>query len=232
MGKWYEWKLKIVSIGILAQGAYGWVESYDGGEDDEKVIKIMLPMIAIAVLACVLGYYIKNKFFKNDEKDEEDKEINEKSIAGMGFPAPKANKPWLNMASQGPQSKAQLGPPGYEYTLPGYQQATDKRTNSRNSGKSSGYASHVTGMHHVSEKRAYREKDRESKREKSKSLEKKSHKGDSNRKSKKSRDEPAKAPPKSAMRNPGNGRRQHRNTIAPNNPQAFNPASRPPRPRH
>ena len=23
------------------------------------------------------------------------------------------------MASQGPQSKAQLGPPGYEYTLPG-----------------------------------------------------------------------------------------------------------------
>ena len=25
------------------------------------------------------------------------------------------------MASQGPQSKAQLGPPGYEYTLPGYQ---------------------------------------------------------------------------------------------------------------
>ena len=31
----------------------------------------MLPMIAIAVLACVLGYYIKNKFFKNDEKDEE-----------------------------------------------------------------------------------------------------------------------------------------------------------------
>ena len=42
-------------------------------------------------------------------------------------------------------------------TLLGYQQATDKRTNSRNSGKSSGYASHVTGMHHVSEKRAYRE---------------------------------------------------------------------------
>ena len=31
----------------------------------------------------------------------------------------KSVKPWLNMASQGPQSKAQLGPPGYEYTLPG-----------------------------------------------------------------------------------------------------------------
>ena len=38
MGKWYEWKLKIVSIGILAQGAYGWVESYDGGEDGKILI--------------------------------------------------------------------------------------------------------------------------------------------------------------------------------------------------
>ena len=34
---------------------------------DEKVIKVMLPMVAIAVLACVVGYYIKNKFFKDDE---------------------------------------------------------------------------------------------------------------------------------------------------------------------
>ena len=33
MGKWYEWKLRIVSLGVLAHGAYGWVESYDGGED-------------------------------------------------------------------------------------------------------------------------------------------------------------------------------------------------------
>ena len=56
----------------------------------------MLPMVAIAVLACVMGYYIKNKFFKDDE-DKEEKEKNEqKKTADMRFPAPKANKPWLN----------------------------------------------------------------------------------------------------------------------------------------
>ena len=122
----------------------------------------MLPLIAIAVLACVMGYYIKNKFFKNDEKDDE-KDTQEKNIAGMNFPAPKANKPWLNMASQG--QKGPMGPPGgYEYTLPGYQQATsgnstDKRTASQQSGgskASSGYASHVTGVHQVTEKRGHR----------------------------------------------------------------------------
>ena len=54
-----------------------------------------------------------------------------------------------------------VGPTGgYEFTLPGYQQATrgatEKRTHSEQSGKSgsSGYQSHVTGVHHVSEKRS------------------------------------------------------------------------------
>lgn len=56
----------------------------------------MLPMVAIAVLACVMGYYIKNKFFKDDE-DKEEKEKNEqKKTADMRMPGPKANKPWLN----------------------------------------------------------------------------------------------------------------------------------------
>ena len=56
----------------------------------------MLPLVAIAVLACVFGYYIKNKCFKDDE-DKEEKEKNEqKQTADMRFPAPKANKPWLN----------------------------------------------------------------------------------------------------------------------------------------
>jgi len=130
----------------------------------------MLPMIAIAVLACVVGYYIKNKFFKNDDKDENEKDNQEKSIAGMNFPAPKANKPWLNMAAQGAQQKGPI-PGGYEYTLPGYQQATsgatDKRTSSQQSGKSntsSGYASHVTGVHQVSEKRGYQQRGHVSKK--------------------------------------------------------------------
>ena len=65
---------------------------------DEKVIKIMLPMIAIAVLACVVGYYIKNKFCKVDEDEENKKEKDlQRDLEKMRFPAPKANKPWLNM---------------------------------------------------------------------------------------------------------------------------------------
>ena len=57
----------------------------------------MLPMVAIAVMACVLGYYIKNKFFKEDEdKKDEDKKDEEKKTRDMKFPAQgKANKPWL-----------------------------------------------------------------------------------------------------------------------------------------
>ncbi len=59
----------------------------------------MLPMIAIAVLACVVGYYIKNKFCKVDEDEENKKEKDlQRDLEKMRFPtAPKANKPWLNM---------------------------------------------------------------------------------------------------------------------------------------
>ena len=63
---------------------------------DEKVIKVMLPMVAIAVLACVVGYYVKNKFFKDDEDKEEKEKSEQKKIEGQKFPnQPKANKPWL-----------------------------------------------------------------------------------------------------------------------------------------
>ena len=85
-------------------------------------------IIAIAVLACVIGYYIKNKFFKDDESDKKKEQANEKNIQDMNFPTAKANKPWLNMAPQG-QNAPPVGPPGgYEYTLPGYQQATKEGT--------------------------------------------------------------------------------------------------------
>ena len=58
----------------------------------------MLPMIAIAVLACVVGYYIKNKFCKVDEDEENKKEKDlQRDLEKMRFPPPKANKPWLNM---------------------------------------------------------------------------------------------------------------------------------------
>ena len=69
----------------------------------------------------------------------------------------------LNITIKGTVSRGAqppVGPTGgYEFTLPGYQQATrgatEKRTHSEQSGKSgsSGYQSHVTGVHHVSEKR-------------------------------------------------------------------------------
>ncbi|CAG5095498.1 Oidioi.mRNA.OKI2018_I69.XSR.g14213.t2.cds [Oikopleura dioica] len=150
-------RLQLISCGLLSKGVYAWVESYDGGEDDEKVIKIMLPMIAIAVLACVVGYYIKNKFCKVDEDEENKKEKDlQRDLEKMRFPPPKANKPWLNMP---PTNNAPRVPPGgYEYTLPGYPSYGDKRTNSRESGKnsngSSGYQSHMTVNNYHEKKRS------------------------------------------------------------------------------
>jgi len=157
---------RIIELAILAlqtKQVSAWVDHYDAGEDDEKVIKVMLPMVAIAVLACVVGYYVKNKFFKDDEDKEEKEKSEQKKIEGQKFPnQPKANKPWLT--AQGTVTRGAqppVGPTGgYEFTLPGYQQATrgatEKRTHSEQSGKSgsSGYQSHVTGVHHVSEKRS------------------------------------------------------------------------------
>jgi len=160
-------RVHLISCGLLSRGVYAWVESYDGGEDDEKVIKIMLPMIAIAVLACVVGYYIKNKFCKVDEDEENKKEKDlQRDLEKMRFPAPKANKPWLNMP---PTNNVSRGPPGgYEYTLPGYPTYNDKRTNSRESGKnsngSSGYQSHMTVNNHHEKKRSRSEKERRQKR--------------------------------------------------------------------
>ena len=69
----------------------------------------MLPMIAIAVLACVVGYYIKNKFCKVDEDEENKKEKDlQRDLEKMRFPAPKANKPWLNMPPTNSQFKISM----------------------------------------------------------------------------------------------------------------------------
>lgn len=131
-------------------------------------------MLAIAVLACVMGYYIKNKFFKDDEEKNEKQKNEEKKTRDMKFPTQhKANKPWLTNGVQpagpGRVNNQPIGPTGgYEYTLPGYHQAvtskpatttkaaTEKRTQSQQSAKSgsSGYQSHTTGVQHVSEKRS------------------------------------------------------------------------------
>jgi hypothetical protein len=166
--------IELMVVSLQAKGVLAWVDSYDGGEDDEKVIKVMLPMLAIAVLACVMGYYIKNKFFKDDEEKNEKQKNEEKKTRDMKFPTQhKANKPWLTNGVQpagpGRVNNQPIGPTGgYEYTLPGYHQAvtskpatttkaaTEKRTQSQQSAKSgsSGYQSHTTGVQHVSEKRS------------------------------------------------------------------------------
>ena len=141
----------------------------------------MLPMVAIAVLACVMGYYIKNKFFKDDEEKDEKQKNEEKKTRDMKFPTQtKAHKPWLTNGVQpaGQPRPSPIGPTGgYEFhgTLPGYHQAvnskpkpshgghsqpagrghvSEKRTTSQQSGKSgsSGYQSHSTGVQHISEK--------------------------------------------------------------------------------
>merc|ERR1712113_391486 len=163
---------KIIELAIIAlqtKQVAAWVDHYDAGEDDEKVIKVMLPMVAIAVLACVLGYYIKNKFFKDDE-DKEEKEKNEqKKTADMRFPAPKANKPWLNNGQ--PVNKLPIGPTGgYEFTLPGYQQSLPNYKQAT-AGSTEKKASPSSRVQHVSEKRSSNYT-RTKSHEKSRSLEK------------------------------------------------------------
>jgi len=162
--------IRIAIINACSKHVLAWVDHYDAGEDDEKVIKVMLPMVAIAVLACVMGYYIKNKFFKDDE-DKEEKEKNEqKKTADMRFPAPKANKPWLNNGQ--PVNKAPIGPTGgYEFTLPGYQQPSLPNYKQATAEKKAPSSSRVQ---HVSEKRSSNYT-RTKSHEKSRSLEKRSH---------------------------------------------------------
>lgn len=167
--------LGICIIGSNTKKVLAWVDHYDAGEDDEKVIKVMLPMVAIAVLACVLGYYIKNKFFKDDEDKEEQEKNEQKKTSDMRFPAPKANKPWLaNLPQQG-QTHKPIGPTGgYEFTLPGYQQTVSdyKHTKGSGGGRTVSHEkksnSHQVKVHNVSEKRPSRSKDQQ----KTKSIEK------------------------------------------------------------
>jgi len=144
--------IRIAILNACSKHVRAWVDHYDAGEDDEKVIKVMLPMVAIAVLACVMGYYIKNKFFKDDE-DKEEKEKNEqKKTADMRFPAPKANKPWLNNGQ--PVNKLPIGPTGgYEFTLPGYQQSLPNYKQAT-AGSTEKKASPSSRVQHVSEKRS------------------------------------------------------------------------------
>ena len=54
-----------------------WVDHYDEGEDDERVVKVLLPLIGCAILACVISCYVKKHCNKDDEdkkkkQDEED----------------------------------------------------------------------------------------------------------------------------------------------------------------
>jgi len=162
--------IRIAILNACSKHVRAWVDHYDAGEDDEKVIKVMLPMVAIAVLACVMGYYIKNKFFKDDE-DKEEKEKNEqKKTADMRFPAPKANKPWLNNGQ--PVNKMPIGPTGgYEFTLPGYQQSLPNYKQATTGSTEKKAAPSSSRVQHVSEKKSSNYT-RTKSHEKSRSLEK------------------------------------------------------------
>lgn len=54
--------------GYSIQKCAAWVKSYDGGQDDERVVKILLPLIGCAILTCIVGCYLKKHCAEQKEK--------------------------------------------------------------------------------------------------------------------------------------------------------------------
>lgn len=59
---------------LKRHGVHAWVDHYDEGEDDERVVKILLPLIGCAILACVISCYVKKHCNKDDEDDKKKKQ--------------------------------------------------------------------------------------------------------------------------------------------------------------
>lgn len=46
-----------------------WVDHYDEGEDDAKVVKVFLPLICCAILTCIGGCYFKKHCVEEIKED-------------------------------------------------------------------------------------------------------------------------------------------------------------------
>ena len=62
---------------IKRNSVSAWVDHYDEGEDDERVVKVLLPLIGCAILACVISCYVKKHCNKDDDDEKKKKEEDE-----------------------------------------------------------------------------------------------------------------------------------------------------------
>ena len=62
------WICIVVQLFLICP-VHGWVDHYDEGEDDAKVVKIFLPLIACAILTCIGGCYFKKHCEKPNNED-------------------------------------------------------------------------------------------------------------------------------------------------------------------
>jgi len=69
-------KLIALSFTLKLNPVFAWSQdgSYDAGEDDERVVKVLLPLIACAIMACVIGCYVKKHCNNEDEENKKKKE--------------------------------------------------------------------------------------------------------------------------------------------------------------
>ena len=69
-----------LSYTLKLNSVKAWVDHYDEGEDDERVVKVLLPLIGCAILACVISCYVK-KHCNKDDDDEKKKQQDEEDDA-------------------------------------------------------------------------------------------------------------------------------------------------------
>jgi len=67
-------KLGLLLFAVRGQSVVAWVDHYDEGEDDAKVVRVFLPLIACAILMCIGGCYFKNHCTEQDEDKDKDTE--------------------------------------------------------------------------------------------------------------------------------------------------------------
>ena len=61
----------LLVLAIYPRWAQAWVDHYDEGEDDAKVVRVFLPLIACAILTCIGGCYFKKHCAGESEEDAE-----------------------------------------------------------------------------------------------------------------------------------------------------------------
>ena len=134
----------IISIKCLTiTPVNAWVDHYDEGEDDAKVVKIFLPLIACAILTCIAGCYFK-KHCEGDRESSNDVEGGDPDIVPVTSYQRHTN-------DQNPDTKSvkSLKVPPIDPTLSDFDRKMMERRQSRMS-KGKSLEEHPTGIDNLS----------------------------------------------------------------------------------